>query len=156
MFYNELRSQRLSAGNAKESDFIVDIKMEADGAKVIDVEMKGLKLFLKIDVLYVISNFFLNNWPEYSNNAKDKPTFFEPDYGNYARFVTILNLNDCLICFEQMQDILHTASLVDQDFQQLNKPEDLAPDEEMEEEAKKQNFDPYSSRFFTKTVAFQG
>jgi len=47
MFYNELRSQRLSSGNAKESDFIVDIKMEADGAKVIDVEMKGLKLFLK-------------------------------------------------------------------------------------------------------------
>lgn len=45
---------------------------------------------------------------------------------------------------------------MDQDFQQLNKPEDLAPDEEMEEEAKKQNFDPYSSRFFTKTVAFQG
>jgi hypothetical protein len=45
---------------------------------------------------------------------------------------------------------------VDQDFKQLNKPEDLAPDEEMEEEAKKQNFDPYSSRFFTKTVAFQG
>jgi len=102
MFYNELHSQRLSSGNAKESDFIVDIKMEADGAKVIDVEMKGLKLFLKIDVLYVISNFFLNNWPEYSNTAKDKPTFFEPDYGNYARFVTILNLNDCLICFEQM------------------------------------------------------
>ena len=37
MFYNELRSQRPGSGNAKESDFIVDIKMEADGAKVVDV-----------------------------------------------------------------------------------------------------------------------
>ena len=107
--------------------------MEADGAKVVDVQMKGLKLFLKIDVFYVISNFFLNNFPKYSNDAKDKPTFFEPDYGNYARFVSILNLNDCLICFEQMQDILE----MDQEFKQHAKPEDLPPDEEMEEEAKK-------------------
>ena len=82
------------------NDFIVDIKMQPDGAKVIDVEMKGLKLFLKVDVLYIISNFFLNSWPVYSSDTKDKPTYFEPDYGNYARFEMVLNLNDCLICFE--------------------------------------------------------
>ena len=55
-----------------------------------------------------------------------------------------------------MQDILHPTSQMDQEFKQLTKPEDLAPDEEMEEEANKQKFDPYSNRFFTKTVAFQG
>ena len=29
--------------------------MEADGAKLLDVDMKGLKLFLKLDVLNMLS-----------------------------------------------------------------------------------------------------
>ena len=74
--------------------------MEADGAKAIDVVMKELKLFLKIDILYVIQNFFTNNFPVYSKDAKDKPTYFESDFGNYPRQAIIVNLNDCLICFE--------------------------------------------------------
>jgi hypothetical protein len=37
--------------------------MESDGAKVIDIEMKGLKLFLRVDILYVIQNFFTDNFP---------------------------------------------------------------------------------------------
>lgn len=76
--------------------------------------MRGLKLFLKVDVLYVVSNFFTNSWPSYSSDATDKPTYFEPDYGNYPRFETVLNLNDCLICFEQMacnqHPVLHESA----------------------------------------------
>ena len=36
-------------------DFIVDVNMEADGAKIVDIELKSLKLFLKLDVLQVVS-----------------------------------------------------------------------------------------------------
>jgi len=117
-FYNEMEESHKSsdhtfefeprATSRTESDFIVDIKMEADGAKVIDVSMNGLKLFLKIDILYIIQNFFTTNFPVYHPDAKDKPTFFEPDYGNYPRLETVLNLNDCLICFEQMIDVKTT------------------------------------------------
>lgn len=97
-FYNNSGSE----AEDKSYDFVVNIKMEADGVKVIDVQMKELKLFLKIDILYVIQNFFMNNFPAYQSDSFDKPTFFEADYTNYPRFSIILNLNDCLTCFEQM------------------------------------------------------
>jgi len=29
----------------------VDVNMEVDGAKIVDIELKSLKLFLKLDVL---------------------------------------------------------------------------------------------------------
>lgn len=60
--------------------------MEADGAKLIQTEMKELKLFLKLDALNILSQFFLGNFPEYQPDEKDKPTFFEADYGNYPKF----------------------------------------------------------------------
>jgi len=88
--------------------------------------MKGLKLFLKVDVLYVISNFFTNSWPSYSSDAKDKPTYFEPDYGNYPRFETVLNLNDCLICFEQM---IYTQQPLEFDLANSEKPSAKKPSE---------------------------
>ena len=55
-FYNEFDESlnRAQSGIKNNYDFVVDIKMEAGGEKVIDVSMNGLKLFLKIDVLYVI------------------------------------------------------------------------------------------------------
>ena len=88
--------------------------------------MKGLKLFLKVDVLYVVSNFFTNSWPSYSSDAKDKPTYFEPDYGNYPRFETVLNLNDCLICFEQM---IYTQQLLEFEPGNSEKPSGKRPTE---------------------------
>ena len=87
------------------SDFELKIKMEADGAKVFEYEMKALKLFLKVDILQIISNFFSGNWPEYPADSKDLPTYHEADIGNYPRYEMVMNLNDCLICFEQMNDI---------------------------------------------------
>lgn len=125
-------------------DFEVDIKMEADGAKMIDVQMKGLKLFIRIDILYIMQAFFLGNFPVYKPDAKDKPTYFEPDYGNYPRFATIVNLNDCLICFEQMTDLTNSSTR-----QILKKqPEDYGFGEESEDLPKAE------VRFFSKTVAF--
>jgi len=100
MFYNDLTEK---IGD-HDCDFIIKIKMEADGAKSIEVTMKELKLFLKIDSLYIIQHFFTMNFPEYSKDAKDKPTYFEEDYGNYPRFSVMLKLVDCLTCFEQMCD----------------------------------------------------
>lgn len=87
------------------SDFELNIKMEADGAKVFEYDTKALKLFLKVDILQIISNFFSNNWPEYPADSKDLPTYHEADIGNYPRYEMVMNLNDCLICFEQMSDI---------------------------------------------------
>ena len=88
-----------------KDDFKLSVKMEADGAKVLEVDMQNLKLFLNLDALYIMQNFLLNSFPQYTKDTFDKPTFFEPDYGNYSRFELVLNLNDCLICFEQMKQI---------------------------------------------------
>jgi hypothetical protein len=78
--------------------------MEADGEKTIEVQMKELKFFLRIDILYTIQNFFTTNFPEYTGAAKDKPTFFEPDYGNFPKQAIIIKLNDCLTVFEQLSE----------------------------------------------------
>ena len=88
------------------SDFELNIKMEADGAKVFEYDLTSLKLFLKVDILQIIQNFFSNNWPEYDTKegAEDLPTYHEADIGNYPRYEMVMNLNDCLICFEQMND----------------------------------------------------
>ena len=56
-FYDELDESfnLLQVGPHETNyDFVIDIKIEAGGEKVIDISMNGLKLFLKIDVLYVI------------------------------------------------------------------------------------------------------
>ena len=84
----------------ESSDFELIIKMEADGAKIFEYQLKSLKLFLKVDILQIISNFFSNNWPEYPTNSIDVPTYHETDIGNYPRYEMVVNLNDCLICFE--------------------------------------------------------
>lgn len=94
-FYNSYLDQ-----DGQSPDYVVNVQMGADGAKVIDVEMKGLKLYIRVDILYTLSNFFLYNFPVYTSDTQDKPTFFEPDYGNHARMEVVLNLNDCLLCFE--------------------------------------------------------
>jgi hypothetical protein len=92
------------------SDFELNIKMEADGAKVFEYHLKSLKLFLKVDILQVISNFFSNNWPEYPPDSSDLPTYHETDIGNYPRYEMVMNLNDCLICFEQMSDFSNLSN----------------------------------------------
>ena len=134
--------------------------------------MRGLKLFLKVDVLYVVSNFFTNSWPSYSSGAKDKPTYFEPDYGNYARFETVLNLSDCLICFEQtvcnQHPVVHVPAGAEVPPPKNSSeaplsafgegPRGLYQDELFVGGAKagEKKEAPASRSFFTKTVAFQG
>mmetsp|Transcript_10931 Transcript_10931/g.16600 ORF Transcript_10931/g.16600 Transcript_10931/m.16600 type:complete len:86 (+) Transcript_10931:2789-3046(+) len=47
-------STMLAERTSKVADFILKVDMEADGAKVIDVEMKNLKLFMGVDALYIM------------------------------------------------------------------------------------------------------
>lgn len=107
-------------------DFRVKVDMGADGAKTIHLELTGLKLFLKVDVLQIVSTFFTGNFPDYSNAAVvDRPSYFDPDTGNLARFEMVVTLSDCLICFEQVD----LCGSVDAD---------------------------HGKKIFNKTIAFQG
>lgn len=55
-FYNSHKQENFLKGQDNQKmDFIVDVNMEADGAKIVDIELKSLKLFLKLDVLQVVS-----------------------------------------------------------------------------------------------------
>ncbi len=64
----------------KKMDFIVEINMEADGAKIADIELKSLNLFFNLDVLQVVSKFFNGKKPINQKDSVDKPSYFETDY----------------------------------------------------------------------------
>lgn len=55
IFDNEEKSKEWKPLDLSTASFGVDIKMEPDGARVTEIKLKELKLFLKIDALQVLS-----------------------------------------------------------------------------------------------------
>ena len=75
--------------------------MEPDGTKTVDLILQNLKLFLRIDQLFILQKFFTEGFPVY-DNCKEKPAMFDTDRGNDPKFAFMVHLNDTLICFEQL------------------------------------------------------
>ena len=79
------------------------MKLDADGNKLAEILLNDLKLFLKIDYLFMLQSFFSDGLPTYDNsNARDKPSNFTSDLASYPRFEMFIKLKDCLIVFEQL------------------------------------------------------
>lgn len=52
-------------------------------------------------MLQILQTFFMSNFPNYTEaDARDRPTYFDPDLGNLPKFEMDALLNDCLICFD--------------------------------------------------------
>jgi hypothetical protein len=56
------------------------MKIEVDGSKFSEVYLNDLKLFVKIDYLFMLQSFFQDGLPTYDNaHARDKPSNFSSD-----------------------------------------------------------------------------
>jgi hypothetical protein len=56
--------------------------MKASGNKDIQVNIAGLKIFLRMPLFILLQGYFLNAWPEYQTGDRDKPVGFvgyDPD-----------------------------------------------------------------------------
>ena len=67
------------------------------------MKLKSLQLYLQLDNLQILQNFFTCNFPNYENvPVQDRPNFYDADEGNRPRFEMQAELHDCLICFDQL------------------------------------------------------
>ena len=56
------------------------MRIESDGSKLGEVYLNDLKLFVKIDYLLMLQNFFQDGLPNYDNaHLRDKPSNFSSD-----------------------------------------------------------------------------
>lgn len=74
--------------------------MNADSSRRIELTLHHLKLFAKVDILYILQNFFTDCFPDYTHR-EEKPSGYDADPANYARQEYIIDLRDSLICLEQ-------------------------------------------------------
>lgn len=58
---------------------------EADGEKLIQTKIEKLKIFIKPHIFLMMYEMFAYGLPTYLPNSKDKPNFYDSDYGNAPR-----------------------------------------------------------------------
>lgn len=76
--------------------------INADSSKKIDLDLSQLKLFLRLDLLYLINDYFYQGLPQYEANCRDKPAGFDADPGNNPRLEFNVSLRHSLVVFEQL------------------------------------------------------
>ena len=77
-----------------------------NGEKIIKVELTRPKMFMRVDLLMMISTFFNTMWPKYPTDreAFDRPNYYSNDPGNASRQELIFEMKEGLICFENSTD----------------------------------------------------
>lgn len=73
----------------------------ADSSKKVDLQLSTFKLFLRLDLLWLIQQFFYDGLPSY-DDTRQKPPGYDADPGNYPRLEFNLNLKKSLIIVEQL------------------------------------------------------
>lgn len=82
-------------------DLALTVIMLPDGQKTCDLTLTSLKLFLRLDKLISLQNYFMDSFPNYLNE-EDKPSAFEVERANDPKFVFMVHLIESFICFEQL------------------------------------------------------
>lgn len=73
--------------------------MKASGDREIKVDITGLKIFVKMPIFLLLQGYFMNSFPQYSEDSVDKPSFFrgnDPD--NTTRMAMSVFIHKSLIC----------------------------------------------------------
>ena len=62
-------------------------RMAPDGDKTNTIEISGLKIFVKFQTFILLQAFFMNAFPAYQMDSKDKPNGFNEDPERANRMV---------------------------------------------------------------------
>lgn len=83
-----------------KNNFKLLLNMFPSGEKFIKLVLKKPKLFMRLDILLMISHFFNTSWPKYPPDSQDLPNFYSTDQGNVSRQEMILKIREGLLIFE--------------------------------------------------------
>ena len=92
------RMKALAKMNKK--NFVVTMHFEADGEKLIQVKIEKLKIYIKPHIFLMMFELFVYGIPVYAPHSRDKPNFYDADYGNAARMEVGCQILQSLLCFE--------------------------------------------------------
>jgi hypothetical protein len=83
--------------------------MEADGSKLLQVRIEKLKIFVKPHIFMTIQEIFMNGMPQYKDE-KDKPNYYDSDWGNAAKMEVGCQILQSLVCFENEDNLQKTIA----------------------------------------------
>jgi hypothetical protein len=81
-----------------ENQLSIKTVMIPNGDKYHTFDIKGLKIFLKMQLFILVQHYFMNAFPVYTENSKDKPNGFNADPERDNLMFMTLNLERSLIC----------------------------------------------------------
>ncbi len=84
--------------------------LEADGEKLIQTKIEKLKIFIKPHIFLTMYEIFVYGMPTYSDDSKDKPNFYDADYGNAPRMEVCCQILSSLLCFENEEKYQKTIA----------------------------------------------
>ena len=73
--------------------------MAPGGDKTNTVDIEGLKIFMKLQTFILLQAFFINAFPSYNLESRDKPNGYNEDPERANTMRVSLNIIDSLICF---------------------------------------------------------
>lgn len=74
--------------------------MKPNGEKLINIDIKGLRISIKPHILMMVYYFMLNSFPEYDQFAIDKPSYIQFDPEDAPRLEMSVDTKDCLLVFQ--------------------------------------------------------
>lgn len=84
-----------------EPNFVLDVEMLPDSSKKFEAELSSLKLFLRMDLIYLLQHFLQSGLPNYEGK-RDRPSYYDADPRKYPRWESNLRLFDSVVIFEQL------------------------------------------------------
>ena len=96
-----LEDERLNVKplTALDCDIFTKIDMQPTGQKRFDIVIQGLKIFTKPQIFMMVKAYFMNAFPFYTHQSRDKPGGFNDDPEKAAQMDTSVILKDNLILF---------------------------------------------------------
>jgi hypothetical protein len=82
------------------TNFDLEVEIMPDSAKTCSLDLHGLKLMLRLDILFALQDFFYDAMPAY-DGLQEQPSGFETDRNNDPRLEFSFTLRESLVCFEQ-------------------------------------------------------
>jgi len=74
---------------------------ESWGTQLIDLKLPNIKLFVNLQTIFTLQDFFVVGMPNYVNK-QEVPQSFDQDIENIPRMEVNIHLDNPMICFEQL------------------------------------------------------
>ena len=84
--------------------------MEADGEKLVQVRIEKLKIMIKPHIFMTIAEVIMYGMPQYKQDSRDKPYYYDFDWGNSPKMEVQSTIMNSLLCFEVGEGISKTIA----------------------------------------------